>query len=180
MTLPQTVIDEALALARSSPCAKSHRGAVVFQRLSDTANILGRGFNGPPIGHECGGAVWGCLSHCNKVAVHAEQRAIRDAARMTSGVPLSLVKAELVHVKADLSTGALVAGGGPSCWQCSREVADVGLAAVWLHQMTCKPGCLGDPGLDCNCGRMPIWRRYTATEFHRATLRACALPGGAA
>lgn len=40
---------------------------------------------------------------------------------------------------------------GPSCWQCSREIVDVGLDAMWLFH---------EDG----------WRRYPAEEFHRLTL----------
>jgi hypothetical protein len=65
---------------------------------------------------------------------------------------------ELVHVK--VVDGLVVAGGGPSCWQCSRLALEVAVAAVWLYEI--------DNG--------PRWRRYTAEEFHRATLVACGLP----
>jgi deoxycytidylate deaminase len=84
---------------------------------------------------------------CSKRCVHAEMRAIRTNAR----------GADVVHVKID-EHGELVAGGGPSCWQCSREILDAGCKGAWLYEQS-QPG-------DC-------WRYYTAADFHRTTMLAC-------
>lgn len=61
--------------------------------------------------------------------------------------------AEMLHVKIDTS-GKLVAGGGPSCWQCSRDALEARIAVVWLYEER----AIG-----------PQWRQYTAEEFHRVT-----------
>lgn len=143
------------------------------------------------------------------ICEHAEARAIRQAMigdRFECLRPLS----DLVHVKVvhgPLADGKLVAGGGPSCVQCSRLIVDVGfIAGVWLHEATpeewCphvdlpRTECTFCQGVDCianggKCeasdsgpcphdvlerhGEMPTvdarWRRYTAADFHRVTLR---------
>jgi hypothetical protein len=156
-------IDAAIAAARRSPCAKSKRGVVIYRH-----GIVGVGFNGQPSG-ECGGSGGVCWPVCHKVCVHAEMRAIREALQRP-GCHTSLPDLHepghrphallhdpgyrLVHVK--VIDGALVASGGPSCWQCSREILDVGLAGVWLFHFE-------------------GWRFYPADEFHAETLRACEL-----
>ena len=67
-----------------------------------------------------------------------------------------LAGAHMLHIKID-TYGQPVSSGGPSCWQCSRLVADEPLEAFWL---------LEEQG----------WTRYTPQEFHRATLRHHGLP----
>lgn len=141
--------DEALAFAvraaLQATCQKSRRGVVLFRR--EDAEIVSSGFNGPPPGFVCTGSD-ACRGACNKVAIHAEDRAIRFAGWHARG-------ADLLHVK--VVDELPDASGGPSCWQCSRTVVDAGIAGVWL---------LHEGGL----------KRYTAQEFHRLTLRECGLP----
>jgi hypothetical protein len=94
--------------------------------------------------------------------VHAEVQAVRHAWHEFA----LEYGAELVHVKID-SDGKLEAGGGPSCWQCSREILDAGIAAVWLYERVAPM-----PGPDIyniSTERCEIWHRYTAEEFHRVT-----------
>jgi hypothetical protein len=94
--------------------------------------------------------------------VHAEARAIREAyvrCRPDPGGLPPLDGLELLHAKI-AGPGQLVAGGPPSCWQCSREILDAGLAAVWLFESI--HGGRSSEG---------IWRRYTAKEFHEVTWR---------
>lgn len=141
---PTEALVHAVDAARRSPCAKSKRGVVVFR---PDGGFHFTACNGPPTGFACNGSD-ACRGSCNKVAVHAEERAIRLAGFHADG-------AELLHVK--VVDGEAVPSGAPSCWQCSRVVVDSGIAAVWL---------LHEDGL----------RRYPAAEFHRLTLAACGLP----
>lgn len=61
----------------------------------------------------------------------------------------------MLHVKVDAS-GQMVVSGPPSCDQCSKLILRAGIAGVWL---------LHEEG----------WKRYTAQEFHEATLQTCGL-----
>lgn len=108
--------------------------------------ILGTGFNSPPEPFSCGGT---CQAVCGRVAVHAEQRALLMVARE------DLIGAEMLHVKADLKTGELLTSKEPCCSDCSKLILEAGLAGMWLWE---------DPGYP---------HRYTAKEFHRATLKNC-------
>ena len=135
----------------------------VLRMIEDAT--LGCGWNGQPGRFFCAGTE-ACRVACGKLCVHAEARAIRAAVTVARG---DIDGLELVHAK--VVDGELVAGGGPSCWQCSREILDAGIAAVWLYET-------GDPKLApwADLYRPPgTWRRYTAEDFHRATAAACGL-----
>jgi deoxycytidylate deaminase len=163
---PAYVIEAARLAALKSPCAKSKRGAALLNReLADMVFrvashvpfdglgvIAATGFNGPPEGLSSPGALCSgsdlCRRDCAKLCLHAEERAIRAAGALDDVADL-----ELVHVK--VVDGRVVPGGGPSCWQCSRLVAEVKLRGVWLFEHvecpsdTC-PMCTGE---ECNlCG----------------------------
>lgn len=141
--------------ARSSSCLKSKRGAVVYAPSSLTA--YGRGFNGQPEGFACTGSA-ACRKACGMICEHAEARAIREAIAFRAAGAGWL--ADLVHVKIG-SDGLLVAGGGPSCVQCSRLIVDVGfIGKVWLYEEHAGGGA-------------PSWVRYTADSFHQITLADC-------
>lgn len=160
LTPPLHTIAVAVEYARLSLCSKSKRGVVVFER--DTGELHGRGFNGLPGETACTGSS-ACREFCGRRCVHAEVRAIRDAVgHLAYRDEWELHTCDAVHVKID-EHGDLVAGGGPSCWQCSREVLDVGLGGFWLYEDCC-------PYMDAR------WVRYTAAEFHAATLQACGIP----
>ncbi len=75
---------------------------------------------------------------------------------------------ELVHVK--VVGEVVVAGGPPSCWQCSREVVEYGIRGVWLY--TEQPD---DPEMP-DVAQPGVWRYRTGAEFHRDTLLRCSLP----
>jgi deoxycytidylate deaminase len=170
---PPNAVEEAVFTAKRSPCAKSKRGVAVYARSG--SEVVGAGFNGPPLTTPCAGTD-ACRQSCSKVCVHAEIRALRQAHAVAHRSRHSMAYFDAVHVK--VVDGALVAGGGPSCWQCSREVLDVGLGGFWLYQeppAECpEPDCIGGP--DCQTPTGPTWRYYTAAEFHAATLAACELP----
>jgi len=174
---PDHVIRHAVAIGAGSPCAKSKRGAAVFDPASGA--VLGLGHNGQPAPLGCTGSV-ACREACGKLCVHAEVRAIRDALLTCDvddpDVTASLPGLELVHAK--VVNGLLVPGGGPSCWQCSREVLDVRLAAVWLYEQPVvrfRPTQGFFPQEEVFPDGEPRWVRYTAEEFHRVTLAACGL-----
>lgn len=212
---PSEIIEAARQAALRSPCAKSKRGVVLFnprmidhplmaRRSSPPHAIATLGFNGPPRGFECKDSMQ-CRGNCAEICMHAEQRAILSALSHSTQLIDDL---ELVHIKAvagpEPGGGGIVAGGPPSCLQCSRLVVDVELRAVWLWESTDAVGMAIDgapvfnEGAGCSCGarsetfdrlrpgstgiaihRTPWcpamgahaeWRRYTAVEFHRATL----------
>lgn len=169
-------------VAAMSPCQKSRRGVVAFSTgARGSVAIYGEGFNGPALG-ACDGSE-ACRKDCGRRCVHAEMRAIRGV----------LDACDLVHVKIG-ADGRVVAGGGPSCWQCSREILDGKLViGVWLYEAGVSrcTGCrrfedssaeIEDRLRRCmECGsdlvRDDMWRYRTAEEFHRETLRACAIGG---
>jgi hypothetical protein len=186
------VIEAARQSALQSPCAKSKRGVVLFNReksdqVADQWNepavtpqtypilvnevIAGRGFNGQPLGFSCTGSSV-CRRDCSKLCVHAEQRAIWSAGSLDDVVDL-----ELVHVKVD-ETGVIVAGGNPSCWQCSRFVLDVGIRGVWLYEGVeiryAEDGRM-HPEITVEYVEPWTWRYYKAIDFHKHTLRNCNL-----
>lgn len=168
----QRVIDTAVRAARFSTCGKSQRGAVVFDPMN--GDVYGAGHNSLPADGVCD---WSeeCRAACGKICVHAEIRALR-------GIE-SFGGLDMLHVK--VVDGALVAGGGPSCWQCSREILDIGINGFWLYQKGNVPGppvANVNPDDHTAQGALrgfdgdPRWVRYTAAEFHAATLKAWGLP----
>lgn len=169
ISLPDFAIRAAVEAGTRSPCAKSRRGAAVFKVTSrGTILVAGSGYNAQPAPFVCTEDAR-CREACAKLCEHAEQRAICAAVALFGEPTLAGYGLELVHAK--VIDGALVAGGGPSCWQCSREILAVGLDAVWLYE-TADP--MMAPWADLY--RPPgTWRRYTAEEFHRATLAACGI-----
>lgn len=191
-------VDLAAQMARRSPCAKSKRGVVVYDPTKPLSfGVPGYGFNGPPEPIGCDGSER-CRATCGKRCVHAEVRALRKAIVQVQRLNYETRELHLVHVKIG-ADGELVAGGGPSCWQCSREIVDVGIDVVWLFERTDCPSpvcpmCTGSECRRCDAlglqvgeacdhatderhvGAQPpqgAWQRYTAAEFHAATCRAC-------
>lgn len=182
---PDYVIEAARLAAIESPCAKSKRGVALFNREdadrwersrslpSDRQSIVARGFNGPPARFACKESMV-CRGSCADICMHAEQRAIIAALGCDDVADL-----ELVHVK--IVDGAVVAGGGPSCLQCSKLVVEVGLRGVWLFEAqhwhdeipceTCGAKTLvaqGD-GTDCVCASCKAWGRYPGVLDLRRT-----------
>ena len=160
------------AAAGRSPCAKSKRGVALFDPT--TGAHRGSGWNGPPLNAPCPGPTV-CGSNCNKLCVHAEVRALRERALYAAnGHPSSGL--HLLHVKLG-ADGHVTPGGPPTCWQCSREILDVGfVAGVWLYDMGVPPDEMANAAQQGIAVAMrPHWRYYTAEEFHRATLRNAGL-----
>lgn len=157
----QRAVQMALDVARLSPCAKSHRGVVAVDRQS--GQLLAAATNGPPAPMACTGSPE-CRAACPRVAVHAEQRALLIALEHHHLPP---GRVDIIHVKADLQTGELVAGGGPSCVECSKLMLDAGIGRVYLHEEV-APSLLVPSG--------GVWIAYECEDFHRRTLRALGLP----
>lgn len=186
---PDYVVEAARKAALKSPCQKSKRGVVLFDpgqhdtavhimemyssptgahltragfseagyEIRDRMVIAGSGFNGPPPGFLCDGSQE-CRADCSKFCLHAEHRAISAA-----GILDDVHDLELVHVK--VVDGQVIEGGPPSCWQCSREIVDVGLKGVWLFEQPIDRTAYAG------------WRYYTAHDFHCATLVHCGIAG---
>jgi hypothetical protein len=196
---PDFAIRAAVEAGARSPCDKIKRGAVVFSGTGYRDGfILGVGHNAQPSPFACTGDAR-CRSACGKLCEHAEQVAVREAL-IDPRADGTLRGLHLVHAK--VVDGDLVAGGGPSCWQCSRLVLAVGLDGVWLYQRTWEE-CLSEDGCSYCAGTAcaecedvphasrhspehhdrhhdlvevsPRWRYYTAEDFHRATLAACGI-----
>lgn len=156
---PPFLIKVAVEAARRSPCAKSKRGVVI----ADGELVLGIGCNAPPPGFVCEGSD-ACRAACAKVAVHAEQsallRAVGEIQHLERTSPRAVAPLAL-HVK--VVDNELVAGGGPSCVDCSKLLLAGGVMWVWLYEA--RPD--GD-----------AWVQYDAEEFHRLSLAAHRYPGG--
>jgi len=166
---PDSMIALVLEAARRSPC-RSKRGAVVYATSCGSPIVEGVGFNGPPAGAPCPGREV-CAGTCGQRSVHAEVRALRQSGWPRYGGPSTLVHVELA------SGGGVLACGGPGCWQCSREILDVGfIGGVWLYeagvQLLTQVLATATP-ITVQAGA--AWRRYTAEEFHRVTLARCGM-----
>lgn len=162
-----SLIGQAVKTALMSPCMKSKRGVVIFRarpeifRMADILDVAGTcglvyGFNHPPAGFQCERNDV-CRAACSKVAVHAEQHALvrlREVGALRGRV-------EALHVK--VVDGVLVAGGGPSCVECSKLLLEAGVSAMWLYEA--RPE--GD-----------TWVRYEMERFHFLSLEAHGLPRG--
>jgi hypothetical protein len=179
---PAHAIRRALKQATRSPC-RSQRGVVVYDLGSGA--IVGVGHNGPPGTLGCPGRTV-CAGACGRRSVHAESRALRDAVD-TQAQAATLGRAwtsgyDLAHVEI-AAGGGVLACDGPSCWQCSREILDVGFVdGVWLYEEVERAAGLVTPYAPRS---MPpgVWRRYTAQEFYDVTLVRCQIqtakaPGG--
>lgn len=103
---------------------------------------------------------------------------------------------DLIHVEL-APDGCVVACGGPSCWQCAREVLDVGFVrGVWLYETLPREPCYGGWGVSIGhrymdgerevlcpiCGGdgfkgpiVGVWRRRSAEEFYATTLHNCGM-----
>ncbi len=157
---PQWVIDEAIELAKRSPCQKSKRGAVIYDRSSEA--IIAGGWNTPPQPRFCDGSI-DCQASCSKRCLHAEDNAI-------TGIGIELDDAsefDLVHAK--VVYGKLAAGKGPSCWQCSRRILARGIGGVWLYQTAPFSAQVSDPDMI----QWPAWVRWDSVEFDRQTRITC-------
>lgn len=168
------IISVAVSTANAGPCAKSKRCAAVYERVQDgTGRILTRGvcFNAPPLPLTCDGGTEKCRAACAKICIHAEAGALTCAIE-DAGRAITRDNWELVHVKT--VDGALVAGGPPSCWQCSKMILGLGIAGVWLYKDGRDEDAFPAGSVAYDAG--PRWRFYTPLDFHMETLANCDLP----
>jgi len=107
-----------IAKGARSPCGKSKRGVVIYDRESHA--VLAWGHNEPALG-ACGNNA-ACRAACARICVHAEQQALL--------INFSAYNFDLVHVK--VVDGSLVPSGGPSCVECSKLILAAGVDGVWL------------------------------------------------
>lgn len=183
---PPWVLEAARVEAMKSPCQKSKRGAAIYSidecddilegRDVSRAAFLGIPYkadryksqsivdvahNAPPNGWGCSGSE-ACRRNCGKLCRHAEERAILAAGILTRCENLAMV-----HVK--VVDGVVVAGGPPSCWQCSRLIADCGIRGIWLYEKRFEAAEDMHPAA---VGRElePAWKFYDARVFHTLTL----------
>jgi hypothetical protein len=180
---PELIVREAVRMSTLSPCAKSKRGAITFipDERPNLCVVLAGGFNGQPEPFKCD-ASERCRAACGKLCEHAEDRAIRASILefervFTCGVD-SGIKLDLVHAKT--IDGALVAGGHPSCWQCSRTILGCGfIAGVWLYEAKQVHSMHVDEFMVAKAEQagplFGVWVRYAAVDFHRVTLENCGL-----
>ena len=139
---PRAAIRRAVAEATRSPCQKSKRGAAAW---NTSGTVVAAGNNFPPLPIQCDGS-GACKRLCAKRCIHAEAHVL--LARPPSALPF-----DMLHIK--MADGEPVPSGPPSCWQCSRLIAEL-VRFMWLFH---------EDG----------WRRYTGEEFHRLTLEHCGL-----
>jgi deoxycytidylate deaminase len=183
MTLAQHMIDRSLAIAARSPC-RSKRGVTLHDMR--TGAFRGGGFNGPPALLPCAGREK-CAGNCGQRCVHAEVRALRDAAAWEGFSTLTDI--DLIHVEIDPGGGVL-ACDGPRCPSCAAQVLDVGFVkGVWLYLGVSR--CLACRRFEdssdaeerykrcpeCGADLTPagVWSRYSANEFYRVTLQRCGM-----
>lgn len=111
-------LERAVFAAGKSPCQKSKRGAVIWDRGGPWET----GYNHPPEPFKCDGSAK-CREHCNKRCIHAEVDAIMN-------MPVTPIDKEMLHIK--VVDGEPVPSGPPFCWQCSRHILDAGIKTMWL------------------------------------------------
>jgi deoxycytidylate deaminase len=178
---PPELVARAIEQARNSPCAKSRRGSVAYLHFDNPRHtrIVGTGYNHPPGEVRCDGSAR-CHADCGKRCIHAVAAAIYD----TSRTPLAC---DLLHVEID-TDAQLVAGGPPSCVDCSKAALHAGVRGAWLYQQykyqSFEIGCwiCGLPSSVTApfCGKcremtvppVPAWVFYPAAEFHRRSREA--------
>ncbi|MFZ1626698.1 MAG: deaminase, partial [Candidatus Moraniibacteriota bacterium] len=117
-------IQEAATLARKAGCGDAHCGAVIVKK----SEIIGRGFNSPPMGTSANRCQVPKSVYHSKVTdktccIHAEIRAIRDALRRG---PDQLAGSALYFVRID-EQGQTKRSGDPYCTLCSKLVLDAGI-----------------------------------------------------
>lgn len=162
MTVLETWIDEAVAVAMKSPC-QSKRGVIICDEHS---GLIASGFNHQPFPFICNGSD-DCKRNCGKTAIHAEQSAILSANRSLRGCVL-------LHVKA--KDNKPCASGPPSCLECSKLILESGIGYVLLLS---DPHAQLLPGAEV-IGKTTGWtsastlgeldvRQYSAIHFHWLT-----------
>lgn len=129
MYTEQQALERAVNAGRMSPCSKSQRGVVVWNR--ELFDILAIGYNHPPLPFFCDGSE-ACRASCREVCVHAEQHALLNAKQGVRGL-------DMLHVK--VVDGVAVPSGPPSCPRCSLLILEAGIKTMWLLHADGLRGC---------------------------------------
>lgn len=108
-------VDAAISAAKTSGCARDHRGAVVFK----DGRILGAASNGPIPPFKC--SLEKCGNVCGIYAMHAERLAIINALEEQE----DLTDASVLHVKVD-NEGVIQKSGDLRCEDCTGYMVRVG------------------------------------------------------
>lgn len=121
MSVPSDkIVSAAVNAANKSPCAKSKRGVVIWNKFG---HIVSVGHNRQPYPFSCTGSA-ACRSLCRDLCIHAEAFALNELSTMEDNL-------EMLHVKT--VEGSLVASGNPSCLPCSKAILHDGrVDGVWL------------------------------------------------
>jgi len=126
-------IDEAVKVAKKSPCFRSKCGSVIVK----DRKIIGSGFNAPPLDKK--------LTKCFKddipknfksdrsCCIHAEERAIMDALRNHSE---KIIGSRLYFIRLDKDTDKKLHAGKPFCTICSKMALDARIKefVLWHEQ----------------------------------------------
>ena len=123
--------DEAALVARQAKCFKAHCGTVIVKN----GEIIGTGYNGPPLDQESNRTCGQILSQERKplydrtCCVHAEWRAVFDAAKRNHD---KLTGSRLYFMRVD-ADGMPTRAGDPFCTVCSRLTMEAGISefALW-------------------------------------------------
>jgi deoxycytidylate deaminase len=124
-------IEEAAKIAQSSSCLRSKCGSIIVR----SGEIIGKGFNSPPLNKKPGFCIKDQLPKNFKsdktCCIHAEQRAIMDALKHN---PEKISGSRLYFIRLDESRKKAMAGK-PYCTICSKMALEVGISEfVLLHR----------------------------------------------
>lgn len=124
-------IQAAVSLAQQATCRDAHCGAVIVK----DGEVIGRGFNSPPLGAKTSRchipkAAYHARVTDKTCCIHAEVRAVMDALRQN---PEMLPGSTLHFIRVD-ERGQKMLSGAPYCTLCSKLVLDAGIQSFVLCQ----------------------------------------------
>lgn len=187
-------VRSAIDIARMSPCAKSQRGAVLFVSRGHRTEIVAYDNNHQPPPFACTKSP-ACFEHCGMLCLHAEQAALlalgahEIEAEHDGRDGYGRRDMSMLHIK--VVDGQPVAGGPPSCLQCSRLIVDSDIEGIWLYQelhpdvVAAQRAFQREKQRDLLATRnkdayelegahpSPVWVFWCREEFHRETMRNC-------
>lgn len=134
------IINEMIIEGPKSLCNKSKRVSAII--YSNGFSVIET--NSPPLPFTCMNNE-NCKKICNKICVHAEERAILSALDKYG----DLWDCICMHLK--IVNGKPVPSGNPSCVTCSRKLLECKVKYMYLWQEQ-------------------SWKRWTSEEFHHETL----------
>lgn len=154
-------LQRAISHAINGNCSKSRRGVAIWR---PRGSLLSVACNRRADGLRCDGSA-ACRRDCKQICTHAEEVALHAAGVSVKGAELLHIEMVLQDdIPSDIEPGKQiiiddwtgVPSGPPSCVECSKMILEAGIAGVHLFHAD-------------------GWRRYTAVEFHQATLQALRL-----